>query len=134
MTVHHDAELVRRLDPGPEAPLAGRRAVDALQGHVPPGLLPDLRLVVSELVTNSVRHSGATDPGTIDLVIRVHPDRVLVSVRDPGPGFVPPVERDPLRQGRWGLMIVDRLAERWEIKAVPENGTEVTAEMALRSA
>ena len=47
-----------RLTPNPEAALAARHSLDQLEGALPAEKLEDARLVVSELVTNSVRHAG----------------------------------------------------------------------------
>ena len=47
-----------RLTSNSEAVLAARRSLDRLESHLLPEKLEDVRLVVSELVTNSVRHAG----------------------------------------------------------------------------
>jgi hypothetical protein len=47
-----------RLTPDSEAVMAARHSLDRLEGDLPPEKLEDVRLVVSELVTNSVRHAG----------------------------------------------------------------------------
>jgi len=54
----------------PRAVKAARRAIDCLADWVPEARLRDLHLIVSELVTNSVRHSGieASSSVGIDLV------------------------------------------------------------------
>ena len=62
-----------KLAPEPEAPLTVRRALDRLANLLPPAKLEDVRLVVSELVTNSVLHAGLSPKDRI---------RVVVTVRD----------------------------------------------------
>ena len=42
----------------PTAPATARRAIDGLSGTVADDLLPDVKLLVSELVTNSVKYGG----------------------------------------------------------------------------
>ena len=82
----------------------------------------DVVLVVSELVTNSVR-AGA---GTIDIDLRADDHRVDVKVADDAPGWPTPraATRDDL-DGR-GLAIVEELAHRWTTS--PGNpGKSVTA-------
>lgn len=93
----------------------------ALGGHPEPWS-SDVVLVVSELVTNSVR-AGA---GTIDVDLRADDLRVDVKVADDAPGWPTPraATHDDL-DGR-GLAIVAELAHRWT--ASPGNpGKTVTA-------
>src|SRR5204863_1301862 len=77
--------------------------------------LEDLRLLVSELVTNAVRHGGADEAGVVSLRLLLEPLRIRVEVTDMGPGFDlnVPTTRD---EGGWGLVFVDRLADRWGIE------------------
>ncbi|HEX2016267.1 MAG TPA: ATP-binding protein [Solirubrobacteraceae bacterium] len=96
-------ELV--LPAGPMAPSVARRAL------VAKGLDPDLdhtvSLLVSELVTNAIRHS---EPRGIGLRAYLARDYARVEVRDTGPGFD---AGDPdLRRGL-GLRLLDKLAGRW---------------------
>src|SRR5436309_1418778 len=76
--------------------------------------LDDLRLLTSELVSNSVRHGGSVPERPIRVRVSVMETAVRVSVVDSGPGF----ERSsgPARpgvDGGWGLFLVERLADRW---------------------
>lgn len=110
------AKLSLELMTGPGAVPAARRAIAGLAGHVGIGVLGDLRLLVSELVTNSVRHAGLGADDAIALEISVSPRRVRVEVTDVGPGFdrhVPEPKAD--RTGGYGLFLVDRLADRWGV-------------------
>ncbi len=52
------AEIDVRLAPDPEVVTTARHALDQLADLLPPEKLEDVRLVVSELVTNSIRHAG----------------------------------------------------------------------------
>ena len=49
----------------------------------------DVRLLVSELVTNAVRHANLDDGDVIGLVVELADDALRVEVHDPGGGFVP---------------------------------------------
>jgi anti-sigma regulatory factor (Ser/Thr protein kinase) len=74
----------------------------------------DVRLLVSELVTNAVRHAGLATEDRIRLLVQLS-DRVLrVEVHDPGTGFElrAPVP-DPARASGWGLYLVEELSDRW---------------------
>ena len=106
-------ELEFALPPGPAAVPAARRALGAVGHLVESERLADLRLLVSELVTNSLRHAGLADPGT-RLSLEVGTDSIRVQVSDRGSGFAPRVRTPhPGQRWGWGLLLVDRLADRW---------------------
>ena len=123
-------EVRQRLEHGPEAPGAAREALDAvLAARLDEGALAELRLVVSELVTNAVRHGAARD-GSVDLAVSLGDGVARVDVIDGGDGFLPPTgPPDPEEPGGWGLIVVERLARRWGID--DEYGTHVWAEMPI---
>lgn len=100
--------------PVPATVAQARSAIDrALGPALPAPVANDLRLIVSELVTNVVRHA-ALDPGQeMELRGELTKDRVRVEVSDPGTGFEPEVTPSPDRGSGWGLYILDRLAQRW---------------------
>lgn len=101
------------LPRGPAAVPVARRALMEVDDLVDPGRSADLRLLVSELVTNSLRHAGLADPG-IRLSIHVGAHAIRVRVSDRGPGFAPRVRPPhPGQRWGWGLLLVDRLADRW---------------------
>ena len=109
-------KIDRSLPLDPRAPGEARRLLAPLGGLVPPEVLIDLELLISEMVTNSVKHSGISDQH-VDVSIRAGPDAVRVEVWDGGPGFVPiPLRGPPPAGGGWGLFIVDRLATQWGTK------------------
>jgi anti-sigma regulatory factor (Ser/Thr protein kinase) len=112
-------EIVRSLDLSPEAPNEARHALDLLAAALPAPLLDQSVLVVSELVTNAVLHG---DGPSVDVRIEVAEEFVRIEVHDWGPGFTPSDALDPGESGGRGLLIVDRLADRW---GVERNGTNV---------
>jgi anti-sigma regulatory factor (Ser/Thr protein kinase) len=70
-------------------------------------------LLVSELVTNAVRHVGDQD---IMLEVDLGPDLIRVEVEDEGTGFTPaPSAPEPGSREGWGLYLVDELADRWGV-------------------
>lgn len=80
----------------------------------------DAVLLVSELVGNAVRHTGARVFG---LRLRRRPRRIRVEVRDPSRGLpclMPVQELDV--SGR-GLFLVDTLADRWGVDLLPRGKT-----------
>jgi serine/threonine-protein kinase RsbW len=120
------------LPSGVTAPGRAREALrdipelDAIRG--------DASLVVSELVTNAVKHSGATDRDTIILSVVVDGDRVKIEVRDPARSdLMPQLGNLPgLEGGGLGLRLVSQVARRWDTEC--RNGRTVWAELALGEA
>jgi anti-sigma B factor antagonist len=123
----HPAELdfLERTDteypPDDLAPSRARATVRELLGAaLEQPVLASVVLMTSELVTNAVRHSGASECSSIvGLRVVVFPDGIRVEVDDPGPGFDPstqslePVPLPGPDQGGRGLFVVDRSAHRW---------------------
>ena len=106
----------RELACTPEAASEARHALDGLSEAIPDGRLRDVRLLVSELVTNAVRHANLSAGDVIELVIDVADPVLRVEVRDPGGGFVPSAPSpDPARPSGWGLYLVAELADRWGV-------------------
>ena len=81
-----DDSLALRLGRGPDAAATARGALARLRADLDPPLMETLRLLVTELVTNSVKHAGAD---TVNLRVTVRPASVWTEVRDEGPGFDP---------------------------------------------
>lgn len=117
-TFDRDAErlLALTLPGGLEAPRAAREALAAaLAGRLPERVEGDALIVVSELVTNAIRHGGARVPAAEVAVHAALRDTVLrLEVTDPGPGFEPG-GHGPRPDGGYGLHVLDRLATRWGV-------------------
>jgi anti-sigma regulatory factor (Ser/Thr protein kinase) len=109
-------EVRLRLASGPDAVSAARRGLDELEREIGAERLNDMRLLVSELVTNSVRHAVAATESTVMLELSVRDDLVRCCVSDPGPGFEP-AERTPEDDpaSGWGLFLVEQLSDRWGV-------------------
>jgi anti-sigma regulatory factor (Ser/Thr protein kinase) len=120
--------IARALRARPEAVADARRAVTGLP--LPQATRETLALIVSELVTNSIRHAGLRPGSAIDVQATRHDDRVRLSVHDGGQGFeVRPLDdRDPLAGGGRGLRIVDALSETWGVDCA-EDGCIVWCEV-----
>jgi anti-sigma regulatory factor (Ser/Thr protein kinase) len=108
-------ELALTLAPVPDSIPRARHTLNRLADAVGESLLDDLRLLVSEVVTNSIRHGGL---GPIELRVSVNPRTVRVEVEDRGPGFEPSLgDGEDDRGSGWGLLLVDRLAAEWGVVA-----------------
>jgi anti-sigma regulatory factor (Ser/Thr protein kinase) len=110
-----------------EAPALARDAIRELDGSVPPDLVEDATLLVSELVTNGVKYGG---DGRIRLEIEAEEGRLRAEIVDQGSGFEPQTRagRDmaPSDEGGWGLHLVETLADDW---GVHEGSTHVWFEL-----
>jgi anti-sigma regulatory factor (Ser/Thr protein kinase) len=103
---------------GPKAPAEARTAVAKwLDGVVDRSAIEDVKLLVSELVTNAVRHPQ--NDGPIRLDVSVRDGKVCVEVTDPGEGFRKPRVGAPPPDalGGRGLLIVDRIASAWGVSS-----------------
>jgi anti-sigma regulatory factor (Ser/Thr protein kinase) len=106
--------IERQLAVTPEAAAEARHALAGLA--LEDGRERDVRLLVSELVTNAVRHANLAPADVILLVIEVEAGTLRVEVHDPGGGFVPTAPApDPARPSGWGLYLVAELADRWGV-------------------
>jgi anti-sigma regulatory factor (Ser/Thr protein kinase) len=103
---------------GDLAPGRARRALNRFAPALDARRLADARLVVSEIVNNSVRHGGAGPHETIELSMSATATELRVAVSDHGDGFDPAREMrepDEEREGGRGLFLVDALASRWGV-------------------
>jgi two-component sensor histidine kinase len=107
------------LPPRSRAVSDARAAIEPLRERLSPEGFEDLRLMVSEVVTNSLRHVQLSPTDGIDLSARTRGSTLRVEVRDPGHGFAPPAPV-PRATGGWGLVIVSALAAAW---GVVDDGT-----------
>jgi anti-sigma regulatory factor (Ser/Thr protein kinase) len=113
---HAPNRISVHFDASPSAAACARNALIAVEHRVDPDLMEDVRLLVSELVTNSVRHSHIPDGDPVRLEVSIDSRGVRVEVLDSGAGFAPrPREADRAEPGGWGLFLVDKLADRWGV-------------------
>ncbi len=117
---------------GPGAAAAARRALVAADGSLPTPVREDLLLLVTELVTNAVRHADVGPEQSLDLELRLAPGHVRVEVADPGEGFDPDQAPrglgGPGGAGGWGLHLIKQIADDWGIRPT-DPGTAVWFEL-----
>lgn len=110
--------LSLRLPNSQQSAAAARHTVNgAITGFVDPGLSEKVQLLVSELVTNSLRHARLHDEGWIELNLELSPSGLRVEVVDEGVGFEAPevVQERSDQMAGWGLFLVSRLARDWGV-------------------
>ncbi|MFF9811052.1 ATP-binding protein [Streptomyces coeruleorubidus] len=117
------AEAEVPLPSRPESAATARRLTQVVvlrHWGLTPKTTEDAVLLVSELVGNAVRHTGARVFG-----LRLHRRRgwIRVEVRDPSRGLpcLMPVQAMDI-SGR-GLFLVDKLADRWGVDLLPRGKT-----------
>ena len=112
----------RSMRAGLNAPAEARRAVVSL-----PLLEPareKLALLVSELVSNSIRHAGLSAGDPVDLELASENGQVWIAVHDGGPGFDPQGRANGNGGGPgFGLAIIAALAEKWGVDRSPDGCT-----------
>src|SRR3954469_5310085 len=109
----------------PPAPCAAPRPIEPLTRRISPDVVPDVKLLVSELITNSVKYGGN---GEVTLKGEAKdPRKLRVEGIDQGIGFVPVARNRPATEvGGWGLHLVRTLSNRW---GVYEGSTHVWFEI-----
>jgi anti-sigma regulatory factor (Ser/Thr protein kinase) len=111
-----------KIEPQPEGPAQARRIIaDELMGRLSAPALDDVKLMVSELVTNGIVHgSNESDaPVMLDLVVNGY---VRCRVLDHGRGVASAARSQ--ESGGWGLQVVEQLSDRWGMQCSPQQ-TEV---------
>jgi anti-sigma regulatory factor (Ser/Thr protein kinase) len=93
-----------------------RRAVADLP--LAPPVLDVVRLLATELVTNSIRHAGLGRDDRIQVRAEIARGRLRLDVFDGGRGAVAAAVAGGIRptpgpESGWGLYLVDSLATRW---------------------
>lgn len=130
MTPDDDArEVVVSLPRHVDAPAMARDYLSRYATYLPPDVLDDARLLVSELVGNAVRYGQ----DEITLRFRPHPPGIGVEVTDNGEAMptLPDGRPDPTTPSGRGLLIVAALASRWGIAPI-ESGRGKTVWFDLR--
>ena len=90
--------------------------------------MADLKLALTEAVSNSVRHAyGPSGEGSVGVRYELHPDRLGIEVVDDGAGFDPDAETDAppapqdddLSEGGLGIAIIKSIADEFELESQP---------------
>jgi anti-sigma regulatory factor (Ser/Thr protein kinase) len=110
------AEVTLPADSG-AAGAARMVTAHCLTGLVSERILPDVQLMVSELVTNSVEHGELGDGDAVLVRIYLAAETVRLEIENPGTAGVvasrPPDRTSP--EDGFGLHVVDHLSARWGV-------------------
>src|SRR3954471_21375565 len=113
-----ESDMSFELAGGPYAVTAARLALADLESQLDSSVAFDVRLLVSELVTNSVQHAQVSAEDSIVLSVAFSAETVRIEVRAEGPGFEPPDSPPPEdADAGWGLFLVEQLADAWGVGA-----------------
>jgi anti-sigma regulatory factor (Ser/Thr protein kinase) len=127
---HGPARVELSLERSVQAPALARAAIaeqcDAL--GIDGSLAQSVILLVSEVVSNAVRHSSADPKQPVELIATFGEKAIRVTVTDAGSGFTPQ-PRDPARtHDGYGLYLLEKVAARWGVES--RGDTKVWFEMA----
>jgi anti-sigma regulatory factor (Ser/Thr protein kinase) len=112
MTATGHLDLLLASEPGSVAH-ARTEVLAALDGRLDEERQDTVRLLISELVTNAVRHGGDGEPVELHAQWNSH---LRVEVMDHGHGFAPKPRSAPVDEpGGYGLFLVGTLADRWGV-------------------
>jgi anti-sigma regulatory factor (Ser/Thr protein kinase) len=106
-----------RLRARADAPRLAREAIEPLRAGLPERAFEDVRLVVTELVTNAVIHAGLGADDTISLRVRRARGVTRIEVEDRGDGFGWSDDGSFTSPGGRGLMLVSRMSLRWGLES-----------------
>jgi serine/threonine-protein kinase RsbW len=91
--------------------------------RLPEELLADLKLALTEAVSNSVRHAYADGAGFVSIAYELRSDALAVEVVDDGKGFdpdrPPALEGEELTEGGLGIAIIRTIADEFELQSQP---------------
>jgi len=90
---------------------------------LPDELLADLKLALTEAVSNSVRHAYAGGTGFVSVAYELSRDALAIEVVDDGEGFDPKrpplLEGEELTEGGLGIAIIRTIADDFELQSRP---------------
>lgn len=101
----------------------------------------DVETIITELVSNVVRHAQSSD-GRFQVLLEYYADRVVIHIVDAGQGFIfrdvpesgssRPDREGGERLGGFGLPLLEMMSDKLEFSRTDPQGTTVRAEKTLR--
>ena len=90
---------------------------------LPAELVADLKLALTEAVSNSVRHAYREGGGFVSVAYELSRDALAIEVVDDGEGFdperPPALEGEELTEGGLGIAIIRTIADGFELQSQP---------------
>jgi anti-sigma regulatory factor (Ser/Thr protein kinase) len=116
------------LPAAPSAATTARSEITRrLSERITRGLLEDVRLLLTELITNALRHADMAPDDEIAVRAELSGGTVRIEVRDPGRDGLVELRPPGPRGGGYGLFLVERLTDQWGVEL--RDGTTVWAEL-----
>jgi anti-sigma regulatory factor (Ser/Thr protein kinase) len=94
---------------------AARRSLLALADYLPSETIDDLKLLVSELVSNSVKHAASREDERITVDAEPVEHCLHVEVTNAGAAELTNKITPRAQESGWGLFIVTKVASRWGV-------------------
>jgi anti-sigma regulatory factor (Ser/Thr protein kinase) len=104
--------------------------LDPLESRIREETLIDARIVLSEIVTNSYKYAGNPPGAPIEVTVTDSQDRLRLEILDRSIFDPTPESNQELRSAKWGLHIVDEVADKWG--RISEGGIWAEFEIAER--
>jgi anti-sigma regulatory factor (Ser/Thr protein kinase) len=110
-----------RVPGGPEAPAQVRSRLERqLADELDAERLADIRLLATEVVSNSVRHGRVDSDGWVSAAVSAADGTLRVEVRDSSRGGHPEARTPDYEDGGgFGLFLLDQIASRWGVERDP---------------
>jgi serine/threonine-protein kinase RsbW len=114
-----------RIPAKPEYIALARLALTGLAelASVPDEMLADLKLALTEAVSNSIRHAYDGREGQVEIAYELSGSALGIEVVDDGAGFdparPPALEGEELSEGGLGIAIIRNIADELEIQSEP---------------
>jgi len=111
-----------------QAPSSARFVVaDFLSDRLPVRMVETAQLIISELVSNSLRHNSAPQDQAVVVRVALDRDTWRLEVEDPGGDGVLAPDPERAAAGRLGMNLVQSLSECWGVEHAAERGTRAWA-------
>jgi anti-sigma regulatory factor (Ser/Thr protein kinase) len=117
---------------GVQAPRHARSLTASHLSHLDGGVASDAELIVSELVTNSVRHAGVRPDQLVTVDLILLDERLRIAVTDPGTDRQPRLlAESPEALGGHGLRLVAQLSTKWGVGRDAVGATQVWCDLVV---
>lgn len=130
---HQGAQTISfRVPGGAQGPRHARTLMSAHLRHIDRETASDAELIISELVTNSVRHAGVGSDQRVTVDLILLNEHLRITVTDPGCDMEPRlIPKNPEGFGGHGLRLVEQLSTQWGVGRDAVGATQVWCDLVL---